>query len=74
MSVPALADQAGEARLGRLEIGTTKRGIGPAYQDKVALVAETGIFDKAALRQVIADRIAAWDLAGEAELWEFINT
>jgi acyl-[acyl-carrier-protein] desaturase len=45
-----------------------------AYQDKVALVAESGIFDKAALRQVIADRIAAWGLAGEAELQQFINT
>ncbi|MHC9292191.1 acyl-ACP desaturase [Mycobacterium sp. LTG2003] len=45
-----------------------------AYQDKVALVAETGIFDKAALRTVIADRIAAWGLAGEPQLQEFTNT
>jgi adenylosuccinate synthase len=29
-----LLDQAGEARLGKLEIGTTRRGIGPAYADK----------------------------------------
>ncbi|MEE6167105.1 MULTISPECIES: acyl-ACP desaturase [unclassified Mycolicibacterium] len=45
-----------------------------AYGDKVALVAEAGIFDKAALRTVIADRIAAWGLAGEAQLQQFINT
>lgn len=44
-----------------------------AYQDKVALVAETGIFDKAALRTVISDRIAAWGLAGEPQLQEFTN-
>jgi adenylosuccinate synthase len=29
-----LLDQAGEARLGKLQIGTTRRGIGPAYADK----------------------------------------
>jgi adenylosuccinate synthase len=29
-------DTAGEAKLGKLEIGTTKRGIGPAYADKSA--------------------------------------
>ncbi|MGV0745049.1 acyl-ACP desaturase [Mycolicibacterium sp. XJ870] len=45
-----------------------------AYQDKVALVAESGIFDKAALRQLIADRITAWGLADEPELQEFTNT
>jgi adenylosuccinate synthase len=31
-----LLDHAGEAKLGKLEIGTTKRGIGPCYADKVA--------------------------------------
>ena len=31
-----LLDHAGEARLGKREIGTTKRGIGPAYADKAA--------------------------------------
>ena len=29
-----MLDQAGEARLGKLEIGTTRRGIGPCYADK----------------------------------------
>ena len=29
-------DTAGEAKLGKLEIGTTKRGIGPCYADKAA--------------------------------------
>ncbi|HZO36336.1 MAG TPA: adenylosuccinate synthase [Solirubrobacteraceae bacterium] len=33
-----LLDEATERRLGKLEIGTTRRGIGPAYADKVARV------------------------------------
>ena len=31
-----LLDTAGEARLGKLQIGTTRRGIGPCYSDKAA--------------------------------------
>ncbi len=31
-----LLDHAGEAKLGKLQIGTTKRGIGPCYADKAA--------------------------------------
>jgi adenylosuccinate synthase len=31
-----LLDRAGEARLGKLEIGTTRRGIGPCYADKAS--------------------------------------
>ena len=31
-----MLDTAGEAKLGKLEIGTTKRGIGPCYTDKAA--------------------------------------
>ena len=31
-----LLDSEGEARLGKLQIGTTRRGIGPAYADKAA--------------------------------------
>ena len=31
-----LLDTAGEAQLGKLEIGTTRRGIGPCYADKAA--------------------------------------
>src|ERR1700676_397506 len=31
-----LLDQAGETRLGTLQIGTTRRGIGPCYADKAA--------------------------------------
>jgi adenylosuccinate synthase len=36
MPYHVLLDQAGEARLGKLRIGTTKRGIGPCYSDKAA--------------------------------------
>ena len=31
-----MLDHAGEVKLGKLEIGTTRRGIGPAYADKAA--------------------------------------
>ena len=31
-----MLDTAGEAKLGKLAIGTTKRGIGPCYADKAA--------------------------------------
>jgi adenylosuccinate synthase len=31
-----MLDQAGEAKLGKLQIGTTRRGIGPCYADKAA--------------------------------------
>ncbi|HMI72241.1 MAG TPA: adenylosuccinate synthetase, partial [Solirubrobacteraceae bacterium] len=31
-----MLDSAGEAKLGKLSIGTTKRGIGPCYADKAA--------------------------------------
>jgi adenylosuccinate synthase len=36
MPYHVMLDTAGEARLGKLEIGTTKRGIGPCYEDKSA--------------------------------------
>lgn len=43
-----------------------------AYRDKVALMAESGIFGADTLRAVIADRIAAWGLADEPALREFV--
>ena len=36
MPYHTMLDTAGEAKLGKLQIGTTKRGIGPAYADKAA--------------------------------------
>src|SRR6266516_4329139 len=36
MPYHVILDAAGEAKLGKLEIGTTKRGIGPCYADKAA--------------------------------------
>ncbi|MCK0172969.1 MULTISPECIES: acyl-ACP desaturase [Mycobacteriaceae] len=42
-----------------------------AYADKLANVAEHGIFDRAQLNTVIADRIAAWGLADEPAVQEF---
>ena len=44
-----------------------------AYQDKVAQVAEAGIFDAAALRAVISDRITDWGLADEPDLRQFVT-
>lgn len=45
-----------------------------AYRDKIEVVAEAGIFDKAALARVIADRISAWGLADEPRLAQFISS
>ena len=36
MPYHVMLDTAGEAKLGKLEIGTTRRGIGPCYADKAA--------------------------------------
>ncbi|MGI8846014.1 MAG: adenylosuccinate synthase [Thermoleophilaceae bacterium] len=51
-----LLDQAGEARLGKREIGTTKRGIGPAYADKASRlgIRVQDMLDEKILRQKIA--------------------
>src|SRR3954465_15449517 len=51
-----LLDHAGEARLGKLQIGTTRRGIGPAYADKAARlgIRVQDLLDEKILRQKIA--------------------
>ncbi|HEX6491741.1 MAG TPA: adenylosuccinate synthase [Gaiellaceae bacterium] len=48
-------DQASERRLGELQIGTTRRGIGPAYADKATRVGirVQDLFDPKILRQKI---------------------
>jgi len=43
-----------------------------AYADKVAHMAEAGIFGPEQLRQVIADRIIAWGLADEPSLRQYV--
>jgi acyl-[acyl-carrier-protein] desaturase len=43
-----------------------------AYQEKVAKVADAGIFGPEQLRQVIADRITAWGLADEPALRSYV--
>ncbi len=50
-----LLDEAGEARLGKREIGTTKRGIGPCYADKAARlgIRVQDILDEQILKQKI---------------------
>lgn len=45
-----------------------------AYKDKVRNVANAGIFDHDALRQVISDRIKTWNLAQLPELSNSIVT
>jgi adenylosuccinate synthase len=51
-----LLDQAGEARLGELQIGTTRRGIGPCYADKAARlgIRVQDLLDEKILKQKIA--------------------
>src|SRR4029450_11696818 len=48
-------DQASERRLGKLQIGTTRRGIGPAYADKAARIGirVQDLLDPKILRQKI---------------------
>src|SRR5918998_5852343 len=51
-----LLDHAGEARLGKLQIGTTRRGIGPCYADKAARlgIRVQDVLDEKILKQKIA--------------------
>jgi acyl-[acyl-carrier-protein] desaturase len=43
-----------------------------AYKGKLAAVAAAGIFDDAALKKVVSDRITAWGLADESALRQFV--
>jgi adenylosuccinate synthase len=53
-------DQASERRLGKLQIGTTRRGIGPAYADKAARlgIRVQDVLDPKILRQKIEVALA----------------
>jgi adenylosuccinate synthase len=53
-------DQASERRLGRLQIGTTRRGIGPAYADKASRlgIRVQDVLDPKILRQKIEVALA----------------
>ena len=53
-------DGASERRLGKLQIGTTRRGIGPAYADKAARIGirVQDLLDPKILRQKIATALA----------------
>src|SRR5947208_3781133 len=53
-------DRASERRLGKLQIGTTRRGIGPAYADKSARlgIRVQDLFDPKILRQKIEVALA----------------
>jgi acyl-[acyl-carrier-protein] desaturase len=53
------------------ELGVVGGDIEP-YQDKVAAMDEHGIFGPDQVRQVIAERIAAWGLADQPELQQFV--
>jgi adenylosuccinate synthase len=54
------SDSASERRLGRLQIGTTRRGIGPAYADKAARlgIRVQDILDSKILRQKFETALA----------------
>jgi adenylosuccinate synthase len=53
-------DQASERRLGKLQIGTTRRGIGPAYADKAARlgIRVQDVLDEKILRQKLETALA----------------
>ena len=76
------SDSASERRLGRLQIGTTRRGIGPAYADKAARlgIRVQDILDPKILRQkfetalaeknrLLDDPLEPGDLADRMEDW-----
>ncbi|MCH9640871.1 MAG: acyl-ACP desaturase [Actinomycetia bacterium] len=65
-TIEAIARRAGELDVVGADI--------VAYRDKVAEVAEAGIFDQEQLRRVISDRITAWGLADEPRLQQFITS
>jgi adenylosuccinate synthase len=54
------SDAASERRLGKLQIGTTRRGIGPAYADKAARlgIRVQDVLDPKILRQKLATALA----------------
>jgi adenylosuccinate synthase len=60
MAWHVLIDQAGERRLGKLQIGTTRRGIGPCYADKAARlgIRVQDLLDAKILRQKIEVALA----------------
>jgi adenylosuccinate synthase len=60
-----MLDTAGEARLGKLEIGTTKRGIGPAYADKASRlgIRIQDLLDEKILKKKIATALEPHRLA-----------
>jgi len=60
-----LLDTAGEARLGKLQIGTTKRGIGPAYADKASRlgIRVQDLLDEKILKKKIATALEPHKLA-----------
>ena len=63
-------DQASERRLGKLQIGTTRRGIGPAYADKASRIGirVQDVLDPKILRQKIEVALA------EKNLWLSAST
>src|SRR3954467_11746963 len=73
-------DQASERRLGKLQIGTTRRGIGPAYADKASRIGirVQDLLDPKILRQKIEVALAEKNLwlerVYEAETFDLEDT
>ena len=70
-----MLDHAGEAKLGKLEIGTTRRGIGPCYADKAARlgIRVQDLLDEKILKKKIVaalepKRLSLRDFAKDARL------
>ena len=69
-------DLLAEARRGERKIGTTSRGIGPAYEDKVARrgIRVCDLFNPAALEQSVRDNVTARNrLVGDSAMdWQAV--
>src|SRR5262249_47964583 len=64
-TIAAIAARAAELQVVGAEID--------AYEDKVATVAQAGIFDEQLMRQGVSDSIAAWGLTDRSELADFVR-
>ena len=65
-------DGASEKRLGKLQIGTTRRGIGPAYADKAARIGirVQDLLDAKILRQKIETALAEKNVVADRAIYE----
>src|SRR5215467_11102835 len=70
-----LLDHAGETKLGKLQIGTTRRGIGPCYADKAARlgIRMQDLLDEKILKQKINAAIEPYIADTQKIVWDTLD-